>query len=837
MATRTQHRRDRTPGTAAGPFAFQIVEKFENSGDLARAGDFTAFSGTYGSWASPIVVNPLANNIAFGRRIIPRGQQEDRQSSLAERNDVIRPQLPLKTPIDFIRSHSALWGGSWGFLDWRRDPSGGSGGQRGRFHFGVDLYQNAGFPVETPVNLRVVSVANDPAGGGGTHKLVLVEMMLQTNAGFESTGLYFRLLHLKDLEGDVRVGTVVQAGSRLGLIGELNGTTAPHLHLEVVRHTPGSGSFNPICTDDPFSVIDCSRFLYPTGDGRIGQIPDISTPRRGGGSFSPVAEVTANRSVALRAGTSEEIGLVTLIDVNGDPVPATVSAESSIGAGFTPALARQSGEGRRPSTPRQRFEVGGEIQRFRNQITAALQIKIEELYAVPPGAPSTNEQEFREWTRGQDPWMWDFAEKHKREGFDVFGAQGLNGQPFWSRTRAGHGKFTSLGRIFAFFCGVPLAARRASGSDGTHSEIQVMWHNFNRDAAWYASQPLCNFLINKDDLMTVLKELFSRSGSEIKIEALLNAISSNIIHNLGALSWGMSSLYESTGTRNNDRDVSGQVRESFRNNQAEFNNKLNEILARSYSRFGEVNSSSVRFVKPRVMLSVESVPVVGTNGDELGVSPIALLRMNDATNSQYEGLNRILQSSRNLSPPPSYVLTEQIDLEQVRTLEEARLISRQEDGSIVLVGGSDRLKRLYRRLMPTFVWGGEGSLVKSARFNNLDNQKLASIQMERNYNRTGITPSQSDASGIPLRTAPAQVSMELIGCPFVEMFQSVFIDFRSSSTVDNIYGISSVSHQLSAGKFTTSCKLIPLDAYGTYENQIGRMIQAIEAARRAGNDD
>ena len=64
---------------------------------------------------------------------------------------------------------------------------------------------------------------------------------------------------------------------------------------------------------------------------------------------------------------------------------------------------------------------------------------------------------------------------------------------------------------------------------------------------------------------------------------------------------------------------------------------------------------------------------------------------------------------------------------------------------------------------------------------------------------------------------PATVSVTMMGMPMIGIGNSVFIDFGTDTSLDNIYTVSSVNHSISAGVFTTSLELIA-SQMGAVEN-------------------
>lgn len=99
-------------------------------------------------------------------------------------------------------------------------PIGDTYGPRGnRFHSGIDLKAWQGTPVQSAASGQVV-FAGFAAGGWGGLVVVLHRDGVRT--------LY---AHLSKI--DVRVGALVDTGTRVGLVGATGDATGPHLHFEV----------------------------------------------------------------------------------------------------------------------------------------------------------------------------------------------------------------------------------------------------------------------------------------------------------------------------------------------------------------------------------------------------------------------------------------------------------------------------------------------------------------------------------------------------------------------------------------------------------------------------
>ena len=62
--------------------------------------------------------------------------------------------------------------------------------------------------------------------------------------------------------------------------------------------------------------------------------------------------------------------------------------------------------------------------------------------------------------------------------------------------------------------------------------------------------------------------------------------------------------------------------------------------------------------------------------------------------------------------------------------------------------------------------------------------------------------------------------------------QYIFFDFFTNTNIDNLYGVNSIKHEISAGKFNTSIDLLPIDAYGSFRS-LGDAISLIQTTEGA----
>jgi hypothetical protein len=90
--------------------------------------------------------------------------------------------------------------------------------------------------------------------------------------------------------------------------------------------------------------------------------------------------------------------------------------------------------------------------------------------------------------------------------------------------------------------------------------------------------------------------------------------------------------------------------------------------------------------------------------------------------------------------------------------------------------------------------------------------------MANKSGRPSVTqPNGGGTGGLPLRIIPASVSLNTMGCPLLDFMQLFFIDFNTGTTIDNVYGITGLIHNITPGKFESQLTMTFYDAYGRFE--------------------
>lgn len=144
-----------------------------------------------------------------------------------------------------------------------------------------------------------------------------------------------------------------------------------------------------------------------------------------------------------------------------------------------------------------------------------------------------------------------------------------------------------------------------------------------------------------------------------------------------------------------------------------------------------------------------------------------------------------------------------------------------------------RIREITTNLYPTLVPGSEGTLIKEATYSSQPSGELQSIYLFTAIkDQDGSSVGESSESPIidDVFINPATVSLQMIGNVCIAKGQTYYVDFNTGTTLDNSYTVTSVSHNLSPGSFTTTANLSPLSSASirTIQRQIDELVTKVK---------
>ena len=150
-------------------------------------------------------------------------------------------------------------------------------------------------------------------------------------------------------------------------------------------------------------------------------------------------------------------------------------------------------------------------------------------------------------------------------------------------------------------------------------------------------------------------------------------------------------------------------------------------------------------------------------------------------------------------------------------------------------GGLPNIKAFLMNSMPSVRYGQEASGIIGASLQSMSDPALTTVNMIRNSGGPE-DPVGARQSGLPMRVAPMQLTLDTIGCPLWNFGQQVFIDFGTGTTVDNIYAVVGIDHSMTSGEYKSKVKMIQLDSYGKFESLVDVVNDAMVAIEGIEDD-
>ena len=405
--------------------------------------------------------------------------------------------------------------------------------------------------------------------------------------------------------------------------------------------------------------------------------------------------------------------------------------------------------------------------------------------------------------------------------------------------------YVSLGSLLMQFVGYPLAR------SGQFDEVQFIFYSFNKYASYVRNQPISSFPIYIPDFEKEFKEA-SKTTTKMSLNRFLKFVDKKFISTQTSRAYGLrDALYEK------DKKTKKMKLKEMYKDATLLKGEKDMRLEDAYGK----DTSPLRFKVPRIQMHAECLD--GPTSE----NTIYRVHIFDANSSSHSTFAQILKASEDSSLE---ALTSNIGKaagksrkdkkkDKAKAVEEFReefieqinlalknkvleIIPKEtgkdqiEKSDLDAVGNTihfrvasdfTKVKNMLIQNMPSIIYGTSNTNITQANLGSLNSPALTNIHMRRSGMGSGNTPLGLRDSGLPLQVAPMRLQVQSLGCPLITIGQQYFIDFGTGTSVDNIYVVSKVRHEISAGKFTSSIDFHPLNAYGQYTN-VGNIVdQAI----------
>ena len=138
---------------------------------------------------------------------------------------------------------------------------------------------------------------------------------------------------------------------------------------------------------------------------------------------------------------------------------------------------------------------------------------------------------------------------------------------------------------------------------------------------------------------------------------------------------------------------------------------------------------------------------------------------------------------------------------------------------------------MMKSTVPTISYGQSVSNVTSLRFNGNIAGDIANAQIYTAMKQVRTNDEldlSTDNENIIL--APGKLSLTMLGMPFMTYAQQFFVESNTKTSLDGIYLVTALSHTISAGNFTTTAELSPID-FGSMKVMRSKLVTAINSGK------
>jgi len=383
----------------------------------------------------------------------------------------------------------------------------------------------------------------------------------------------------------------------------------------------------------------------------------------------------------------------------------------------------------------------------------------------------------------------------------------------------------SFGKIFS-----SIMMKALNTIDGI-DEVHIFFYTFNDFCGKASNQNIAEFPINVAIFKDQLKNhILSKRTTNIRVEDFIDLLIQSQLQDPRGPGFGLYAHYEAYDPKQKDPRLTKNAEQKYESIIADLNKnrgpfKMPVIEVHIESTYRAANAS----VTPTDLLRrFEGEASVTSNKQSGKYVRIVRIHVVDKQVDPYPAVTSMLRTpdgsgSIIVDPRLEAVKLKQANITKfLQSLGNAfdAYVSTNERGAVFPnEQGYARIKELVSALIPSIIYGSGASTISSISISTKQDQLLSAAQMLANKaGRPSVTqPNGAGTGGLPLRIIPASISVTCLGCPMINYMQMFFLDVNTGTTIDNVYGVTGLTHTINPGGYTTNMQLTWYDAYGHYE--------------------
>ncbi len=432
----------------------------------------------------------------------------------------------------------------------------------------------------------------------------------------------------------------------------------------------------------------------------------------------------------------------------------------------------------------------------------------------------------------------------------------------------------SLGKVLMSFVGHSMSMC------GLYDEVQMIFYPFNHHSAGARAHTTASFPILLPLLEKVIDEEMQKD-SKLSVNSFFNLIEKTFIRDKSYYAYGLSHELESINNfkKLSDGSADGTLQQNnvvrayygyTLQSAPEGSDTIKDLRKRYVSLISSETKRSVslackeiyendgldvlsepKFVRPNLSMYFEAVPVVDASKESIlkmgGFSGQNLNFPLKDPKSDASGLliNKTLlrihvYDEESLARPSEATLMGVISEGSTNKLLGGDSSSGDAEGSSRKIGLNlksyfksmpyGKVKQFIKRSYPSITYGSSGGVINDMSIQSNTSAEISRVVMVDSYNNLKkLQTGQSEETQFEdVVTFPNTITVNCMGMPLISRGESIFIDFGTDTSIDNIYTVKAIQHSLSSGKFESSLTLVPsnLGVVKSFKDRVDDILEA-----------
>ena len=426
--------------------------------------------------------------------------------------------------------------------------------------------------------------------------------------------------------------------------------------------------------------------------------------------------------------------------------------------------------------------------------------------------------------------------------------------------------YVSFGKVILALIGKDLTI------SGRFNEVQLIFYNTNSKCSSVSSVNIANLPIRKKDLKDYLDEVIKKRVSSFSMGNLVLTLSKRFIENKASILYGFQGIFQYDPKTGGTKVPNNIAQRKAVLSQKEILYKiyhgeetydlLNTALSNDSVRSKQEEDAILRkvdFVIPKIGFSTEVIYKSDVNRvNNLNVSPepifsfkssneeddtILRVHIFDKSNTPFQGAydfinqgikddfntinNSLIVNRKDLLGTSAHDKLQEFNTRLNQELNSLRLATPGDSSPEININtrfGS--VKQTYKKIMPSLTYGSQNSAIINASFQTINEGRLSTVFITRADREIEVRQRSQEstikvgADELPLRVLPAKADLTTFGCPVINFAQSLFFDFGTGTSIDNLYNVTGIKHSIAQGKFESGLTLQYGDIYGKFESKV-----------------